>query len=511
MIGRNQPSSVLGIPSDTTPFSPFLPPSSSTSPTLPVAVKILAQSLPGAHTAKSLASKASKAGSSKEDTAEQPTRIVQAACARHHTLLVSNCGRVWACGSNPDGRLGVDVKGKGEEVVAEFVRVSGPWEKDGGKVVQVSPRWRRAVLATICRSLIPLRSLSTFALKVSAGLTFSLFLIDNGKVYATGSHENGQCGNGVTGARISGPGKTSFDYDDYPVLLRPFTKNKIVGIASGNQHSMAMDEEGMVYTWGFAGYGRLGLNDQVDKKVPTMVPQYARNPNTRARDIVCGPTCSIVIDKQGIYQIAGKWKLTGDGSSGSPYTYFKSVQDIVSCKTIKAASGGNGHFLTIPSESGGVTSVGFGQNCIGELGLGDDEPKNSTRPAEIKPLQGVDVIDLAAGGSTTYWVVKPGEAVEALKRWPEEVDSPDDCMVCGKDTDDDLIECEKCETPCHLKCNDPPLDAVPEGEWLCSTCTAQQEDPTYQPVPSKTPAAANPAKAGSKRKAPAEPVVAKKG
>jgi ribosomal protein L37AE/L43A len=84
-------------------------------------------------------------------------------------------------------------------------------------------------------------------------------------------------------------------------------------------------------------------------------------------------------------------------------------------------------------------------------------------------------------------------------------------MVCGKDTDDDLIECEKCETPCHLKCNDPPLDAVPEGEWLCSTCTAQQEDPSYQPVPSKTPAAANPAKAVSKRKAPAEPVIAKKG
>jgi hypothetical protein len=126
-------------------------------------------------------------------------------------------------------------------------------------------------------------------------------------------------------------------------------------------------------------------------------------------------------------------------------------------------------------------------------------------------LQGVDVIDLAAGGSTTYWVVKPGEAVEALKRWPEEVDSPDDCMVCGKDTDDDLIECEKCETPCHLKCNDPPLDAVPEGEWLCSTCAAQQENPTYQPIPNKTPAAANSVKAGSKRKAPAEPVVAKKG
>jgi hypothetical protein len=32
----------------------------------------------------------------------------------------------------------------------------------------------------------------------------------------------------------------------------------------------------------------------------------------------------------------------------------------------------------------------------------------------------------------------------------------------------------KCYSPWHLKCLDPPLDAVPDGEWFCPDC---EEDP----------------------------------
>jgi hypothetical protein len=320
--------------------------------------------------------------------------------------------------------------------------------------------------------------------QVSAGITFSLFLTDDGKVYAAGSHENGQCGNGQTGGRLSGPGKMVFDYDDEPRLIRPFTESKIVQIASGSQHSLAMDSEGLVWAWGYAGYGRLGLGDQVDKKIPTMIDQFARSPHTRAKEIACGPACSIVIDGQRLYQIAGRWKTTGDGSSGSPYTYFKSVQDIVSCRIIKAVSGGNGHFLIIPSEvEGNVTSVGFGQNMSnGELGLGDDEPKNSTRPVEIVPLRGVDVFDVAAGNVTTYWLAKPGQPLESLNRWPLNIESTDTCLVCQKpDEEDSMVECEKCESPVHLKCHDPVLSDVPEGEWFCPACEKEQDDPEFTP------------------------------
>jgi alpha-tubulin suppressor-like RCC1 family protein len=48
-------------------------------------------------------------------------------------------------------------------------------------------------------------------------------------------------------------------------LVQGLVDRKITQIASGNQHSLAMDNEGYVYAWGFAGYSRLGLQDQKDR------------------------------------------------------------------------------------------------------------------------------------------------------------------------------------------------------------------------------------------------------
>ena len=63
-------------------------------------------------------------------------------------------------------------------------------------------------------------------------------------------------------------------------------------------------------------------------------------------DIAAGPSNSVVIDKQGMFWMAGKvsrllvhglgstltdatqWKNTGDGSSGQPYSSFRYMQDI---------------------------------------------------------------------------------------------------------------------------------------------------------------------------------------
>lgn len=490
--------------------------------------KLLAKDLPGANqgttTASSIDQQTLPPPPSKgyDTNPSRPTKIVSAACGRHHTLLVGSCGRVWACGKNEDGRCGVPINSKSSVNGTEerWVQVRGPWEADRAKVIQVT-----------------------------AGLTFSLFLADNGWIYASGSHESGQCGNGATGARIIKAGKTAYDNDDRPILIKPFTKAKIVGIASGNQHSLAVCEQGYVWGWGNAGYGKLGLGDQKDRLVPTMIPQFSgSNPLTRASTplvntfssnhiggggsfnspgpgIYCGPTCSIVVDRQGMYQIAGKWKFTGDGSSGAPYTFFKPIQDIVSCKAWAVASGGAGHFLLTPvhqedvrsvvppppppattSEPTTITttrprpllmSVAWGQQCTrGELGLGPDMPKNCTKPSEIEPLRSLDVFAVAAGAATTYWLIKPGgvegsrsdvSALEQLERWPLVIDSEDECIVCHANPPDQeaqLLECEKCETPYHTTCLEPSLDGVPEGEWLCPACVKQGDDEGWvDPLP----------------------------
>lgn len=73
-----------------------------------------------------------------------------------------------------------------------------------------------------------------------------------------------------------------------------FEGKKIAQISSGNQHSLALDEDGNVYAWGYAGYARLGLGDQKDQLVPTLVPQFSdSNPKRRAETVICGPTSKL--------------------------------------------------------------------------------------------------------------------------------------------------------------------------------------------------------------------------
>ena len=33
-----------------------------------------------------------------------------------------------------------------------------------------------------------------------------------------------------------------------------------------------------------------------------------------------------------------------------------------------------------------------------------------------------------------------------------------------------MIECAECLGEFHLDCMDPPLEEVPNGDWMCSTC-----------------------------------------
>lgn len=50
---------------------------------------------------------------------------------------------------------------------------------------------------------------------------------------------------------------------------------------------------------------------------------------TKGHMIAAGPTNSVVIDRRGMYWMAGKFRTTGDGSDGAPYSTFKYIPDIM--------------------------------------------------------------------------------------------------------------------------------------------------------------------------------------
>ncbi|MHC4500032.1 MAG: right-handed parallel beta-helix repeat-containing protein, partial [Planctomycetota bacterium] len=110
---------------------------------------------------------------------------------------------------------------------------------------------------------------------ISAGESHSLALDVNGFVYAWGDNQWGQLGNGnndpcTTPVRVVG-----FNGEGY--------LENIIAISAGFWHSLAIDVNGTVWSWGYGYSGRLGLGDQsglgdaANKNTPHPIPVVYNN------------------------------------------------------------------------------------------------------------------------------------------------------------------------------------------------------------------------------------------
>jgi PHD-finger len=51
------------------------------------------------------------------------------------------------------------------------------------------------------------------------------------------------------------------------------------------------------------------------------------------------------------------------------------------------------------------------------------------------------------------------------------------CEICSAGHHEDkIILCDRCDKGFHLFCLSPPLDQVPEGDWVCPDCSQKDND-----------------------------------
>ncbi|KAL1139382.1 hypothetical protein AAG570_006366 [Ranatra chinensis] len=153
----------------------------------------------------------------------------------------------------------------------------------------------------------------------------SLALSEDGQVYSWGDGDYGKLGHG-----------NSTTQRQPKLIAGPLLGLKIVNISAGYRHSAAVTDDGQLYVWGEGDLGRLGLGDNRSKNIPTLVPD-----------------------------------LSGVGS--------------VAC--------GSAHTLVLSSD--GKTVWSFGSGEAGKLGHGDTA--NVYRPKIIEALQGLYIRKVAAG------------------------------------------------------------------------------------------------------------------
>lgn len=212
---------------------------------------------------------------------------------------------------------------------------------------------RRRFTKTLASLLIVVMALGTWT-----GGAIHAELPEGNYAYAFGHGQYGQLGLGDRSNRNN------------PTLVQGFSNVK--SIASGQQHSLILTEDGRVYSFGEGQFGRLGHGNEESKTVPTLIQSLS---NVTA--VAAGYAHSLVLTESGDVYSFGSGNL-GETSFG--YLGDKWVPThIPGLPRIKAiAADGQQSFLL--TESGDVYSFGSGQH--GALGHGDTE---SGRPPTVIP------------------------------------------------------------------------------------------------------------------------------
>ena len=172
--------------------------------------------------------------------------------------------------------------------------------------------------------------------EIAAGNNHNLVIDDEGILWAFGYNGYGQLGNNST--------KNSL----VPVKIKEETKFK--AIAAGDNHSLAIDEDGNLWAFGYNGYGQLGNNSTASSLVPVQIKA-----GTKFKSVSAGDNHSLAIDEDGNLWAFGynRYDQLGNNSTSDS----KVPIQIKAGTKFKSISAGNGSSLVI-DENGNCWGFG---------------------------------------------------------------------------------------------------------------------------------------------------------
>ena len=304
--------------------------------------------------------------------------IKKVVCGYSHTMYLTTDGKVYACGSNSSGQLGtgdnityyypIQITSLNSLIIKDITSFDSHslFLTNDGKVYSCGKNDNGQLgLGDYTNRTVPtLISASIGSLIISAiagGDLFSLFLTNNGKVYS--------CGRGVSG-RLGLNNTTTYNV---PQLISTNISSLIISaIDNSGLHSLALTNNGKVYSWGNQNSGSLGLGDYSNRGVPTLI---STNIGTLTiSKIKCGDYHSAFLTNDGKVYSCGS---NGSGQLGLGDTINRNVPTLISTNigslTISDITCGNSHSLFLTND-GKVYSCG--SNYSGQLGLGDTTNRN---------------------------------------------------------------------------------------------------------------------------------------
>eukprot|EP01029_Cantina_marsupialis_P032556 TRINITY_DN99_c0_g1_i1.p1 TRINITY_DN99_c0_g1~~TRINITY_DN99_c0_g1_i1.p1 ORF type:complete len:2201 (+),score=714.06 TRINITY_DN99_c0_g1_i1:545-6604(+) len=215
--------------------------------------------------------------------------------------------------------------------------------------------------------------------QVACGSAHSLILDSEGSLYSYGWNETGQLGQYESLGSAVAPVEIEFA----DVVPSP----KFISIACGANHSIALTSKGQIYTWGSNSNGQLGVGDTKTRYSPMLVTMKERVTQISAGAKHClALTRSGAVWSWGSGNMVGHGVHCGNGNTLSP----QPIRGLIRSRIQHIYTGW--HFSVALGYSGEVFS--WGLNKHGELGHGD--LKNRKVPMRVSGLLPVDKMDCGA-------------------------------------------------------------------------------------------------------------------
>ncbi|KAH7845457.1 hypothetical protein Vadar_002341 [Vaccinium darrowii] len=289
--------------------------------------------------------------------------IVGAGAGRSHTVVVTKDGISFSFGWNKHGQLG-----------------SGSLKNE----VESSP----------------IRCLVSEVRNAACGADFSVWLTstEGTSILTAGLPQYGQLGHGTDNEYNTRNSSVLLAYEAQPCpkAVASLAGETIVKVACGTNHTVAVDSNGFVYTWGCGDYGRLGHKEQKDEWIPRRIEIFTKH-NILPPDalISAGSVNSACTAGKGQFYMWGKVRNKGD-----EWMYPKPLMDLSGWNIRCMDSGEMRHFVGADS-----SCISWGNAASGELGYGPDQVMSTRNPKKIDILEGMHVISVACGLTHSMVVV----------------------------------------------------------------------------------------------------------
>lgn len=237
----------------------------------------------------------------------------------------------------------------------------------------------------------PIANTVQVAPMIAGGGYYTLALRSDGTLWAWGSNSEAEFGNGTTTSSLT------------PIKVNNNLDGHIVAVAAGAAHSMALTDDGKVWTWGGNYYGEIGDGTESgDDSIPFILNKRVSPGRVNGLDetvddpvvaIAAGSYYSLALKKGGtVWEWGVQIGPEGDNHLEASQVKFADGTPLTDIVAISAEAY---HALAVKD---GGTVWAWGQNASGELGNGTNITTGSpvqVLKADGSPLTGIT--DVRAG------------------------------------------------------------------------------------------------------------------